>query len=539
MSNLPQVQGLTLNQSSLLQSLRHAFAGKGSLVLELVQNARRAGATRVSVDYDEKNKTLIVADDGHGIKDPNLLFAIGDSGWDEQVRETDKPFGVGLLSAVYQAQHMDIRSGTLRIQADTQALLEGGKPTVEQMAEPVQGTTIILNGVGYLPMDELPWRLAAFPIPVIIDGKEIKRPKALDENFLATPLGKVRVSLNTSEIQLAAQGILVGRPRSLLIDEASIIHLDPAVAVRFPDRTGLVDEASVESQAWETVSHVRRASLAQRKEELGGPAFFEAHRYHALQYAPDLLNDIELVDPDWFEIVTGYPNVTDDAGDALSTSAGVLTDATSDAWQQITRKGLRILDLGKLEGPDYMTALMFAKATGDLVLNPAHQLHPDHWLHRHVKVVDEAEISVEAVGAEEPVTLGFSGDHFNAELVICDSAQISLGAFASPASVADNAFIHWSLGRVGDEIVVYQPRQDPSGQVVAQMCDFLEDDRYDEAWHDRARQEHVETVAQCLGGPAAYLQAVLRHSCYGQQVRGKAFAVRIDEAGKIDVKLAA
>lgn len=80
MSNLPEVQGLTLNQSSLLQSLRHAFAGKGSLVLELIQNARRAGATRVSVDYDEKNKTLTVTDDGHGIKDPNLLFAIGDSG---------------------------------------------------------------------------------------------------------------------------------------------------------------------------------------------------------------------------------------------------------------------------------------------------------------------------------------------------------------------------------------------------------------------------------------------------------------------------
>ena len=47
-----------VNQAKLLASLRYAFTNKYTVVTELMQNARRAKASYVAVDYDGKAQTL-------------------------------------------------------------------------------------------------------------------------------------------------------------------------------------------------------------------------------------------------------------------------------------------------------------------------------------------------------------------------------------------------------------------------------------------------------------------------------------------------
>ena len=70
---------------------------------ELLQNARRAGASCVGLTYEPKAKRLVVRDDGCGIADFQTLLTLGESGWSEAVQRTEHPFGLGFLQSLYAA----------------------------------------------------------------------------------------------------------------------------------------------------------------------------------------------------------------------------------------------------------------------------------------------------------------------------------------------------------------------------------------------------------------------------------------------------
>ena len=59
----------------------------GDILGELLQNSRRAGASRIDIaccaDHDGARLTL--ADDGTGVADPQTMIALGDSGWSEHI----------------------------------------------------------------------------------------------------------------------------------------------------------------------------------------------------------------------------------------------------------------------------------------------------------------------------------------------------------------------------------------------------------------------------------------------------------------------
>ena len=68
-----------------------------SIFVELIQNARRAGATRVdivadSADTGARHDTPIVTvqDNGRGIADPAVLLSFGESDWDGDLARTER-----------------------------------------------------------------------------------------------------------------------------------------------------------------------------------------------------------------------------------------------------------------------------------------------------------------------------------------------------------------------------------------------------------------------------------------------------------------
>lgn len=67
---------------------------------ELFQNARRAGATFVSVTTEHIGDACIitVTDDGAGITDPADLVSLGQSDWSEECRNREDPAGMGFFS---------------------------------------------------------------------------------------------------------------------------------------------------------------------------------------------------------------------------------------------------------------------------------------------------------------------------------------------------------------------------------------------------------------------------------------------------------
>ncbi len=89
---------LKTNQHRLISNLRHAFNPQ-SMLGELLQNARRAGAKHVHITVDDD--AITVCDDGSGIADLQSLIHIAESGWDPELQARENAFGMGVLSTLY------------------------------------------------------------------------------------------------------------------------------------------------------------------------------------------------------------------------------------------------------------------------------------------------------------------------------------------------------------------------------------------------------------------------------------------------------
>lgn len=80
----------------LLTKANRLFTGTlDGRMIELLQNARRAGATRVDITNAEGRVTI--RDNGQGIEDFAKLLDLGGSGWEEALEHSEDPAGVGLF----------------------------------------------------------------------------------------------------------------------------------------------------------------------------------------------------------------------------------------------------------------------------------------------------------------------------------------------------------------------------------------------------------------------------------------------------------
>ena len=81
----------------LLSKANRLFTGTlDGRIIEILQNARRAGATEVTITNE--GGLVAVRDNGKGIDDFEKLLDLGGSGWDEKMEAGEDPAGVGLFS---------------------------------------------------------------------------------------------------------------------------------------------------------------------------------------------------------------------------------------------------------------------------------------------------------------------------------------------------------------------------------------------------------------------------------------------------------
>ncbi len=80
----------------LLSKADRLFTGTlDGRMIEILQNARRAGATEVHIINSDGQVT--VRDNGQGIADFATLLDLGKSGWDESMESVEDPAGVGVF----------------------------------------------------------------------------------------------------------------------------------------------------------------------------------------------------------------------------------------------------------------------------------------------------------------------------------------------------------------------------------------------------------------------------------------------------------
>ena len=174
---LPKSIGATIHQDALSRVPSFFNATSQDILNELLQNARRAGATMVHITLDGSMTT--VADDGRGVEDPLTLLAFGQTGWNEKTASAEHAAGMGLYTLA--------RRGVVKINSRTTGKAgwevtlmpqnftgEAEAPLVETGYDAPTGTSITFSGPapsGY----EIERATKYYPLPVKVNGEEQPR----------------------------------------------------------------------------------------------------------------------------------------------------------------------------------------------------------------------------------------------------------------------------------------------------------------------------------------------------------------------------
>ncbi|MHC4629248.1 MAG: hypothetical protein ACYTDV_19890 [Planctomycetota bacterium] len=150
----------------LLSKASRLFTGTlDGRIIEILQNARRAGATQVTITNEDG--LVSVRDNGSGIDDFAKLLDLGDSDWDQAMKEAEDPAGVGIFCLAPRKVTICSNGKRLVITKD------GWTGTPLELA-PIED---ICSGTELVFTDE-PWELkkvqrhAVFSgMKVIVDGK--------------------------------------------------------------------------------------------------------------------------------------------------------------------------------------------------------------------------------------------------------------------------------------------------------------------------------------------------------------------------------
>jgi hypothetical protein len=111
------------------------------IFVELLQNSRRAVAARVDICIEEvsaKRCAVEIHDDGTGISDFEQLLTLGESGWNEDLKATEDPAGMGFYSLCLTG--VEVWSGYQYAKISPEAFV-GKEDAVVEVREPFVGGT--------------------------------------------------------------------------------------------------------------------------------------------------------------------------------------------------------------------------------------------------------------------------------------------------------------------------------------------------------------------------------------------------------------
>lgn len=518
-----------VNGPNLIAALRYAFTNKYTVVKELMQNARRARARFVAIDYDAQAQTLAVRDDGNGITDWQKLVTVGESGWPAETVRDEHAFGVGFMKCLYSAHRCSVRSGERMVAFDTAQALQQVAIEVQRVPPSTQ-TIVRLEGV---VLEELEQRMAglasAFPLPVIYNGHRLPRPLAIDAlPFEATAMGAVHLAgvedgKAVRSTLLVLQGFVVaGDPR--FDRETNIVHLDARrFLARLPDRDVLLDEGAVTRQVEVALQALWRARLEEAKRTLPGERFVTRFFEVAATWgATDLFADVPYLPGRLFARIVGYPVQTEEGTRSyLEPLAGLL------GWEQFRSGALRAVVLPALDA-EHCAHWMFAKAKELLAFTRSWTVTEKHWIWDYVRELEGDRIEVEVVG--ERVRAPLPGQWIAPEVVLCTCYRIRL--HGEVAEFTDEA-MYW-IGQDGRDDLILVPDGEVQGVAVEQCSSFIDEDDH---WHGAYAAADRDALAMLIrrlraADPAEALQSLLRELRLERypSLHGRTFRVEVGPA---------
>lgn len=514
-----QVQ-VCINAEGALRNQRYAFTDKFTLISELMQNARRAGARRIEIAYDETSGMLRVVDDGCGITDFQKLLTFNESGWDKDTCDEERPFGIGFSKCLYSASRCIVASRNRKIDFLTDEAL-ARKPIDVVDIDHHPHTAVELHDVRLPGLTmHLQQMCSGFPVAVWFNGNELPRTHAIGKlPFMPTNIGLVYLTgtgngKHASNTLVFLQGFCVMRPSYFHEGQVNVVHLDSKEFIaRLPDRDKLIDENDQKKRIDACLKSLWRQIMLDAKARMEAEVFVDTY-FDAMRVWRhlDLINDVPLLPSPVCERIVDYPiqQGYEDC-DYRAPIAHPLTRSEVESGSAI---------LVNLDGVSSENAAcwMLAKARSYLVFSPA-SLHDDHWVHPHVRTIDEAAIRVDAVGEQCRATL--EGRWIWSSVILCNAVAISIDGDC--VTVSDEGVYH--------DGTIFVPIGECSGDPVRQVSDFIDsNDQFLEDHCDEDRDALADLIRRLrLIDPKTTLDSLLQELKLENYplLRGKTFQLKV------------
>jgi len=190
-------------QDAISKVTRLFNASLDDIFAELIQNARRAGASSISIDqveHETLGAAIRIADNGPGILDPKSLFTLGQSAWDGTTVISEDAAGMGFFALAGRRIHLIVQEvGTTRswmLDADP-AAFNGGIPiTCSAGPDDHSGMTIVIEARSDENLVAAANRAAHYcPIEVIVEGVVAEREDFLEQAHHIEIWNGIRIGL--------------------------------------------------------------------------------------------------------------------------------------------------------------------------------------------------------------------------------------------------------------------------------------------------------------------------------------------------------
>ncbi|OPH61867.1 hypothetical protein BC351_01090 [Paenibacillus ferrarius] len=254
-----EVKVNVINQLKLLR--QSTFKDKLSFLDEDIQNAQRAKATRVDVTVDYNAKKVTIENNGKVLENPQALFSIAESEWDEDVQKTESPFGMGFFSNITVSDHIEVFSGNKHIIFDVANMIQSNNTDIEikETEETYSGFKLVLNNfdfnqVGSYVIRERVEILGKYihELDVYCDGK-LQPKKELTEGDGSIFMSKIEddptfkgwVALNTGfshDLKVFYKGRFVTKVDSYYYIKGDLHITDKTLNLTAPDRKDIIKD---------------------------------------------------------------------------------------------------------------------------------------------------------------------------------------------------------------------------------------------------------------------------------------------------------
>ena len=277
------------------------FNGSAHDVLsELLQNARRAGATAIviSTSGSPGDRLLHVVDDGSGIADPAAVVTLGRSGWSEETQAREDPAGMGVFSLA--GRDVIIRSWSRAERQGWMAHIPAGawesSRPIAISADPIdRGTAITVR----MP-DEWSEKLGGtvrevarhYPVPVTFDGEVIAQTDWLADAVRVEEWNGCRIGVfheesaqdTVNKARLNFHGVIIRCPIDSVgevgrgkVWTARVDIIDcPAIQLVLPARKEAVQNGALDDLRAAARAAIFRTIAAQPSHRLAFAAWSEA-----------------------------------------------------------------------------------------------------------------------------------------------------------------------------------------------------------------------------------------------------------------------